>query len=1041
MRARVLLVRRAGAHPLAVLAVTVSVAMALVVVVALRLLTATIGDAGVRSALEVPAADRSLVLSGTLDPGDTAAVDALVADVGGGLPGARVTRVSTVTSRGLPGRAGTDRAALAETDGLAGAVTVVDGRLPAPPEGKPGVVEVVLPVAAADGLDVAVGDRLALTDLVDDDAPPLDVEVVGTVRPDDVDAALWLDLPLGVVGVTSTEFTTYGPFLLAPGTLDGGLLGRSSATWRVELGLTGVDAGSLDGVRADVAEAVTTLRRESGLPLVANDPDTAAPATVPLDGARVSTVVPAELDAARLVADRIRASLLTPVLLLALLGGTALVGSAGLLAGLREEETRLLRVRGASSTRLARLGLGEALAVAAVGVLVTLALAPGTTRAVAGVPGPWWRPADAVDPLLWSTVLPLAAGAVGVAVVTGLWVGRDTRGRSSARLAAGSGLDLALLVLAALALVQLRRYDASGSTTVDPLTGAAPALVVAGFSVLALRLVPLLSRLAVRAGTRRPGLDLAWGGWQLARRGAQQTGVILLVLLAFGMGTIALAHDATVTRAIEDQSAFEAGAPLRVDRGVPGRTSSTTGAVVEEAAGADRVVPVSRGTTSLGGLDGVTVLGLDASAAGTVLDPRADTLRGASWPDLAGRLAAQDRPPPAVPLPEGTERLTLELAVDSPVEIRRFGFRRGDGFTGAVHVEDGRGVVAALPVGGIGEQRRAVTVDLGSRRLTPPLAVVGVEVDLPDFVSALAPAGSVRLDLGQVTADGQEVPVDGLVDGTDDRGLWLALPPAADRPVPVLATPAVAEALQGEDGRRVLLPLGGREVPVEVVGVVDALPTAADPAAGVALDLATVAATPEAGAPGSFRSRTVLEPGEWWSAPADVEAAAAQVRADAAYGTRVVVRDELVAERRADPVNAGMRSAMALVAGASLVLAAVGFAASSTALARRRRAENGVLVALGVPPARLARVLEAERLAVVVGTVAVGLLLGAAAALAVVPLLAGGDGHPQVPAVDVVLPPLTVLGFAGALTLVLTVLGWVVVRDDRRRGRPPGGKS
>ena len=68
-----------------------------------------------------------------------------------------------------------------------------------------------------------------------------------------------------------------------------------------------------------------------------------------------------------------------------------------------------------------------------------------------------------------------------------------------------------------------------------------------------------------------------------------------------------------------------------------------------------------------------------------------------------------------------------------------------------------------------------------------------------------------------------------------------------------------------------------------------------------------------------------------------------------------------------------MRAAMLLVTGAALVLAAVGFAATTAALGRTRRRENAVLLALGMPPGRIRRVLALERVGVVVLTVAVGL--------------------------------------------------------------------
>ena len=76
--------------------------------------------------------------------------------------------------------------------------------------------------------------------------------------------------------------------------------------------------------------------------------------------------------------------------------------------------------------------------------------------------------------------------------------------------------------------------------------------------------------------------------------------------------------------------------------------------------------------------------------------------------------------------------------------------------------------------------------------------------------------------------------------------------------------------------------------------------------------------------------------------------------------------------------------------------------------------------------------LALERVGVVVLTVAVGIALGVLAALAVVPVLVGGDGHPQVPRVLVSLPAVQVLGFGMLVAVVLSVVGVLVLRGTGR---------
>lgn len=1044
-----LLRRRLGAHPVAVAAITVSVLASLVVVTALQLLSARITDAGVRSALDVPPVDRSVVVTGSLRPGELGATDAAVRAALAPLAGATVTRVGTATSRGIAGRGSSDRAALADVEGLQQAAELTAGRWPQRPAASssaPRRVEVVLPDAAATALAVAPGGSLDLTDLVDPQAPRVTAEVVGTFRPRDAEDGLWSDLPLALDGVTASDFTSYGPFVVAPGTFDGSLVGTSTVTWRAVPDLAGVRAAALPATGARADDVLTRLRTLTGLPTVEGVQASAGPATVPLRSPRVASDLPALVDGAAVVGDRVRVSLLTPAMLLVLLGSVALVGAAALLATLRDGETRLLRVRGASTLRLAGLALGDAVVVAVVGVLGAVLGAPVVTRAVSGS-GAWWSAAVLRDATLWRALVPLALLAVAVTVATTLWVGRsreDARSRRAGlRLAAGSGLDVVLVVLGALAALQLRRYDAVGQRSVDLVTTIAPALVVAGLSVLALRLLPLLARVVARWGARRPGLDAAWGGWQFARRAATQGGTLLLVLLAVAMGTIALGHSATVDRAVADQSAFDAGAPLRVVQQVAGPAAGATGALVDRAAGdPGRVTPVWRTSLDLGSVEGVTVLGVDARAAARVLQPRPDTL-DAPWAEVTGRLLAGRDLGDGLALPGAPREVSVTAKIVATGSSSAVG---PEGFAASLAVRDARGIVTSVPLGAVGPEQRTLTADLSRLGLVAPLSVVGLSVPLPDFVYFFVPEPTFELVLTSLAADGTDVPLGRVLAPHSDRaGLWLAAAPGRTSAVPAVVTREVADALRTGRGGRVTLPLGLRELPVEVVAVVDSLPTAQRPGRGVLLDLPTVEATAERVGGGSdVRSRLVLEPQEWWAAPADTPRAAEAVRAGLPYGTSLEVEDELAAQRLRDPVNAGMRSAMLLVTLASVLLAGVGFAASTAALGRARRHENAVLLALGSPPERIRAVLVLERVLVVAVTVIVGLVLGVVAAVTVVPLLVGGDGHPQVPPVRVELPAGLLAGYVLLLVLALSAVGTAVLRStsrdlagELRRGESP----
>ena len=136
-----------------------------------------------------------------------------------------------------------------------------------------------------------------------------------------------------------------------------------------------------------------------------------------------------------------------------------------------------------------------------------------------------------------------------------------------------AGADLALIALAVLACWQLRRYSAvstssSGPSAIDPVLVLAPALALAGGTVLTLRLLPAAARAVDRVSAAGRGLTSALAGWQFSRQPLRQGGAALLLVMAVATGTLALAQHASWTRSAADQAAY-------VDRrgraGGPGR--------------------------------------------------------------------------------------------------------------------------------------------------------------------------------------------------------------------------------------------------------------------------------------------------------------------------------------------------------------------------------------------------------------------------------------------------------------------------------------
>lgn len=1041
-----LLRRRLRTHPLALTAVVVAALMSMVVVATLQLLSGAISDAGARSSLGAGPAgtvlsDSTVSVNASVTPASLPAADAVVRprleeladDV-------TVSRVAYPTARGIRGGDARARVQLADITGLQERADLVSGRWAAR-TASDAVIEVALPEQAASALGLTPGATLVLTSLTNETDPDLTVTVVGTYRVRDQLAPLWLDDPLSPVGVSVTDYTTYGPLVLAPGVFETGVVGRTQITWRGATRFQEATASSIADVRASVNETLALLRAEVGDNRDAA-PGDSAPSSAVITGGRVDTGLTQRLDAASLVAARIRASLLTPTVLLVLLGAASLVMAARLLASLRTDETRLMRTRGMSTSQVALLAFADSGLIVGAGALGALILAPLLTRAVGRAAGVELSSGTFADALrngqLWIALVTMALLATLVVVVTsarsgsGSGLGSDSgRGPSGAsprtpaalQFASGSGLDLALIGLGALAVLQLRRYDVAGSTTVDPLTIAAPACVIAGLSVLCLRLLPGATRQVERVSVSHVGLDRAWGAWQLSRRLAAQGGTILLILLCVAMGALALSHVATANRALADQSAFETGAPVRLDLLV-GRV------VAEGAAGsADRAMPVLRESEDLRTVEGFTVLGLDASRAGRIVDPRPDTMVDGTWRDLMGRLAAARPTSEAVVLPPGTANLTFNAGI-----VARAGgndFLEDVSGTGQLLLRDGRGMVTSLSTGQITATSIPAEVALpqGDLALAEPVSLLGFATS-PYSLSDLGPSNLVAgIAITDLRADGRPVAgTDRLTDESLSGDLRLTTPASSATHLPIVMTRALGAALDVRVGGTLSLPVRGRSVPARVVALMESIPTAADPTRAVLFDLPTLYATTDRPGVDKGWPTVVPTPREWWLAPSDPAAAAATLRGQGVRPDAVVVRAEVEAARAANPVNAGLQGAMLLVTGAALVLAAVGFAATTASLARTRHHENAILLALGMPPARIRRVLTLERVCVVVLTVLVGVVMGAAASLVVVPYLVGGDGHAQVPAVVVVIPWAKLALLASAITAALSAIGVLVLR-------------
>ena len=232
------------------------------------------------------------------------------------------------------------------------------------------------------------------------------------------------------------------------------------------------------------------------------------------------------------------------------------------MAAQREGETALLAARGATRWQLTRLTAAEVIPLT------------GLTALAGGVAGIW------LARLLGGSLYGAGAGAAGGGISSdrhgylddalaarsswpcsrparcstrccapGAGSARVRRGRQAALASATrAGADLGLIVLAVLAGWQLRRYSAVSTAAngapaaIDPVLALAPALALAGGTVLTLRLLPAAARAADRLAAGGRGLTGALAAWQFSRQPLRQGGAALLLVMAVATGTLALAQ-------------------------------------------------------------------------------------------------------------------------------------------------------------------------------------------------------------------------------------------------------------------------------------------------------------------------------------------------------------------------------------------------------------------------------------------------------------------------------------------------------------------
>jgi FtsX-like permease family len=961
----------------------------------------------------------------------------------GFVPGALPATPAAAAGSGAA--ANTPIAEAAALGDITGQAQLVSGRWPGTPvRGQP--IPAALPATAATVLHVTVGDVLRMRDRITEGY--VQFTITGLYRARQVSSPYWnLSLVAPSGSSTASGFTTFGPLTVPPAAFAQGLA-VSQGTWLAEPQTASIPAGRLTAVAGNVTNLRTTLQNAQQLPSLT-----------------LVTSLPGVLDGTASDLDVARSLLAICAVLLFLLAGAALLAAARLLAGQREGESAMLAARGATRGQLIRMTAAEAIPLcvfssAAGGVLGVLVarLAAGT-----GPTGNAWLAAVAV-----------AAGAIVIMLIPALstmapGAARARRGRQAAISGVTrAGADLALVVLAVLAGWQLRHYSAvsagaNGNFGVDPVVVIAPALALAGGTVLALRLLPAGGKAGDRLAARGRRLTAALASWQISRQPIRQGGAALLIVLAVATGTLALSQRQSWTRSDHDQAAFSAGADVQVDTSQP--LSAAQAAALVRLPGVQHAMPVA---TFLQTSDNSEVLALGSGQAANVALLRADQSPVAPAA-LFGRIRPAG-PPPGVTLPGHAPevQLTARLGPASlglaPVTVN-------------VSVEDADSNVYQLDAGTLPAdgQDHTLTVNLANQvggsapgGAIYPLRLTSVSLDytMPGkrprgpatFTVAGFSAGPGTSEvpgraLGAWSAAGSSVELAGVrqTAGTDgpsappavtakaasgtglsvtlDPGFGLAANPAGAPPssvdgeltltgtppvttLPAIATQRFLAATSSSVGSIVQADVNGAVLSVKIVGEVTTFPTVSLGGGALIVDLGSLQNVLTSG------SLAAAQPDEWWLATSGGTGGPgpAGLAAGLPPGSDITSAAAVASGLLTDPLSTVPQQALLVVTIAAAVLAITGFCVSIAAGVRQRRAENALLAALGVPPRSAAGQLCLEKLMLSLPSAAAGLVLGVVLAELLVPAITLTSS-----ATTPVPPVLIQFGWAQTLPLALAV--------------------
>ncbi len=984
------------------------------------------------------------------------------------------------------------RATIRFRDGLDQHVTATAGAFPrggAPGEAAP------LPVAVAVNLaqrsNVAVGDRFDLHAWWEPARAPLRVQVASIVRANDPGEAYWKTSPTALDEPVSgwPAFV----FLVSEDAFFGALAGRMPTAGATYSEVYAIHRDGLNARNAaPVADAVNALP---------------AAMTAMERDASVSTGLEEVL---RTFDDRLFFVRIPLFVLLLQIGGIVcyyLVMVSTMLVERHALEMAVLRSRGASPTQLliefGVEGLLLALLASATGPLLAAALisALGPTPPFAALSG--GAPLSVHISFL-SYVFSVGGALLAFAAFM-LPAYRATRTtvvefrRASARprpvpLFLRYYLDVALVLLLAVVFWRLRQDEQLFTRTLfgerqsDPLLLATPAVIMITAGVVFLRLFPLVLRLVAWALTWVAGAATLVGIRSLARDPTHYSRLVLMLMLATGVGMFGATFSATLDHSYDDRARYPVGADVRAAdlRRLSGQGDAAFVRAMEGVP-AEEMSAVSRSEATVnfeGTAEPVQVLAVDSATFGEVAYFR-DDFAGTSLSSILSTLADDRADPKPALLPEGTRQLGVWVKfadIRGPIAL-------------VVSVRDANGRSEALPLGSVRPTDASTrewhffAVNLEARRSGPgarpplvqPLAFEAIYTSTVSAIAAQrgvvmygplltsstpAPPASPEGDVGTTPFADARVALDFAAPGfeviqgqhvarvTDTLSPAPDAPPGASAaaryewsdtrvaprerglrpvsdssPLAVHIAQASANRLGLETGDTVRMLVGGTYTDARVAGTFELFPTynANHPRVGFAVvEASRLSALMNA----SLSTQKAVANEAWFA----TEDSARTVEALAAFGPQSVMDAGADRARQAeDPlIAAGWAGILGISFATVLTLSAIAFVLYSYLTAQRRALEFAILRTLGFSRVQVFLVVAIEYLAIVVAGMGLGTVVGLQVGQRMMDVLGISEAG------EAVLPPFAlavswlqvftvwgVLGAAFILTIAAVVLLYV----------------